>query len=86
MRLHGGTIDENVRRYTGRSRQGVKDLRPDALGRPSDILIIERLPLTIFGGRVDPVAVRLQNVDDPADHAAVVASTLGLPRVFRSRL
>lgn len=86
MRLRGGTVDEDVRWRSG--GQSVKHLRPDALCRPSDVPIIERLPWPILGGRVDPAAARLQDVDDSADHAAVVdpGFTPRVPQQMRRNL
>lgn len=85
MCLHGGAVDEDVRGGASGGGQGVKELRPDTLGRPSDVPIIECFPWTILGGRVDPAAARLQDVDDPADHAAVIDPRFAsrIPRQMR---
>ena len=82
MSLHGGTVDEDVRRRADGGGQGVKELRPHAFGRPTNVPIIERLPRTIRGRCIDPAPAGLQDVDDAADHAAVVDPRLA-PCVLR---
>lgn len=82
MRLHGRAVDQNVSRCAGRRLQSMEEPLPDALRSPADVAIVEGLPRSVVGGRVDPAPTRLQDVDDTADHAAIVDPRLS-PRVTR---
>ena len=76
MRLHGGAIDEHLGRRTAGARQSMEEIDPDALRGPADIAVVERLAGPVVGRRIDPAPAGLQNMDDAADHAAVVNTRL----------
>ena len=50
----------------------VKQVDPDAFGRPTDIAIVERFLRTVFRRRVDPAPARLEHMDYAADDSPVV--------------
>jgi len=50
----------------------MEDVDPDALGRPSDKAIVERLSRPVDVRGIDPAATGLQNVDDAADDTAII--------------
>ena len=72
MSLHGRGIDQHLLRWSVGQCQGMEDIRPDTLGRPAHEAIVERLARAIDGWRIDPTAAGLQDMDDPADDAAVI--------------
>lgn len=67
-------VDQEFGRRTAGRGQGVEDVHPDAFGRPAHETIVEHLARTVDRRRIDLATTRLQHVDDPADHAAVVGS------------
>jgi len=72
MSLDRCRVDQHLGRWpTGRC-QGVKDVDPDALGRPAHKAIVERLARAIDARRVDPAATGLQHMHDATDHPAIV--------------
>jgi len=72
MSLHRRGVDQHLRRRTARRCQGVEDVHPDASGGPAHEPIVERLARTIDGRGVGPPSAGLQDMDDPADDAAIV--------------
>jgi hypothetical protein len=50
----------------------MKDVDPDALGRPAHEAIVERLARTVDGRGVDPTATGFQHMHDTADDPAIV--------------
>ena len=80
MGLDRGTVDQDlIGRSTGAGER-LEDGHPDASPGPARVAIVERLARTVVGRRVDPTPSRLQDMDDAADHAAVVDPRLA-PRV-----
>lgn len=57
----------------------MEHIRPDALFRPPDETVVERLSGPVFGWRIDPTAARLKHVHDAADHFWIINGAL--PRV-----
>ena len=57
VRLHGGGIDQHLGRRTAGAGQRVEEVDPDALGRPADIAVVERLARSVVypyeGGRLE---------------------------------
>lgn len=82
MRLHGGAIDKHLGRRAASARQSMEEIGPNAFGSPADITVVERLAWPIVGRRVDPTPAGLENMDDAADHPAVVNTRLAarIPR------
>ena len=76
MRLHGGGVDQHLGRWTAGARQSMKEIDPDAFGGPADIAVVERLAWPIIRRRIDPAPAGLQDMDDAADHPAVVNTRL----------
>ena len=76
VRLHGRGVDEHLGRGTAGAGQSMEEIDPDALGGPADIAVIKRLAWPIIRRRIDPAPAGLQDIDDAADHAAVVNSRL----------
>ena len=72
MRLHGGTVDEHLGWRTAGARERMEELDPDALRRPADEAVVERLVRAVDARRIDPAPAGLQDVDDPADHPAII--------------
>ncbi len=54
MRLHGGGIDENLGGRTASLRESLEQIDPDALGRPTDIAIVERFSWSVIRWGVGP--------------------------------
>ena len=77
MRLHGRGVDQHLGgRPTGLG-QGLEQITPDPLGRPAHETIVEGLLRAVDLTRgVRPTPARLQHVNDPADHAAVIDTLL----------
>jgi hypothetical protein len=67
-----GCCRAGPRQGTACSSQCLEQFLPDALGRPTDEPIIERLSRAIPGGNANPTAARLQRHDDAADDPAIV--------------
>lgn len=86
MRLHGGGVDEHLGRRTAGARQGMEEIDPDALGGPPDIAVVERLARPVIGRRIDPAPAGLQDMDDAADHPAVVNTRLATRIRWQMRL
>ncbi len=63
-------------RWTAGARQGMEETDPDAPGGPADIAVAERLAWPVVGRRIDPAPAGLQDMDDVADHPAVVNTRL----------
>ncbi len=80
MSLHRRGIDQHLCRRTARRCQGAEDVHPDAFGCPAHEAIVERLARTVDGRGVDPAPAGLQDINDPADDAAVVDPWLA-PRI-----
>ncbi len=72
MSLDRRTVDQHLRRWSAGRCQGMKDVGPNAFGRPAYEAIVERLARTVDGRSVDPATARLQHMHDPADDPAVV--------------
>src|SRR5665213_2591002 len=72
MSLDRRRVDQHLRRWPAGGRQRMKDVGPDAFGRPAYEAIVERLARTVDGRGVDPAATGLQHMNDPADDPAVV--------------
>jgi hypothetical protein len=72
MRFDGGAVDENLLWRTARAGERAKQIAPNALRRPPDIAIVQRLsrPVDIRG--IDPATAGLQHMHDAANHPAVV--------------
>ena len=76
MSLHGGTVDEDLGWRSASAGQCVKETDPNALGGPADIAIVEGLARSVLRRCIDPTPAGLEDVDDPADHPAVVNTRL----------
>lgn len=76
MRLHGGTVDEDLNWRATRAGERMEQIAPDAFGSPADIAVVERLARAVVDRGVDPASARLQNMDDAADHPAIVDARL----------
>jgi hypothetical protein len=76
MSLDRRRVDQHLRRWPAGRCQGMKDVGPDAFGRPAHEAIVERLARTVDARGVDPAATGLQNMNNPADDPAVVYSRL----------
>ena len=50
----------------------MEEIDPDALGGPSDVAVVERLVRPVVGRRIDPAPAGLQDMDDAADHPAII--------------
>src|ERR1700729_3995654 len=72
MSLDCGGVDQHFRRWATGRCQCMKDVDPDALGRPAHEAIVERLARTVDARRVDPAATGLQHMHDAADHPAII--------------
>ena len=72
VRLHRRGVDEDLGRRPAGLSERVKQVDPDALGRPADIAIVERFLRTVFRRRVDPAPARLEHMDYAADDFPVV--------------
>lgn len=72
MSLDRRRVDQHLCRWPTSRCQGMKDVDPDAFGRPAHEAIVERLARTIDRRSVDPAATGLQHMNDPADDPAVV--------------
>jgi len=64
----------------------MKHVRPDALGRPALKTVVERLARAIDRRRVLPSATGDENVDDAADHPAVIDARLAARVGWKMRL
>lgn len=76
MRLHSGGVDEHLGGRTTGAGQGMGEIDPDALGGPAHIAIVERLAWPVIRRRIDPAPAGLQDMDDAADHSAVINARL----------
>jgi hypothetical protein len=76
MGLHSGGIDEDLLRRTADLGEGLKQGDPNAPLGPSDIAIVERLPRSIIGRRVDPTSPRFQHMNDAADDPPIIYARL----------
>ena len=72
MRLHGRTVDEELRRRTPGPRKRMEEVHPNTLGGPADVTIVEGLAGTINARRIDPARARLEHMHDTADHPPIV--------------
>lgn len=72
MRLHMRAVEQHFRRRAARGGQGEEGVLPNALVAPAHEPIVERLGRTVGRSGVLPAAAGLQNLDDAADHPAVV--------------
>ena len=76
MRLHGGGVDEHLGWRTTGTRQDMEEIEPHALRRPTDVAVVEGLVRAIEARRINPPTARLQNLNDTADHPAVIDPSL----------
>lgn len=76
MSLHGGAIDEDLSWRAAGTGQRMKETDPDALCGPADVTVVERLARPVIGRSVDPAPARFQDMDDSADHPAVIGTGL----------
>src|SRR5687767_1826875 len=72
MRLHGGAVDEHLRWWPACVRERMEEIDPNALGSPADEAIVERLVRSIEARRIHPAPARLEDVNDAADHPAII--------------
>lgn len=72
MRLDRRGVDEELRWRPASLRERVEEIDPDALRRPADIAVIERLPRPVFRRCVDPAPAGFQHMHDAADHPPVI--------------
>ena len=72
VRLDRRGTDQHFSRRAASRRQGMEHFRPDALGRPTNKAVVERLLRTVDRRRIGPAAARLQNMHDAADHTPVI--------------
>lgn len=89
MRLHDRGVDQHLGGRPTGPGQDLKQITPDPLGRPAHEAIVEGLLRAVDLTRgVSPTPARLQHVDDPADHAAVIDALLapGVSRQVRTDL
>ena len=54
------------------TRKSMEEVSPDALLRPANKAVVERLPRPVDLGRVDPAATGLQDMDDARDDPSVI--------------
>src|SRR5215207_6139394 len=64
----------------------MEDARPNALRGPPDEAVVERLLRTVGGWCIGPPPARLQHMDDPANHPAVIDPRLARRVVRQVRL
>jgi hypothetical protein len=50
----------------------MKQIDPDALRSPTNEAVLEGLVRSIEAGGIDPAPARLEDMDDSADHAAII--------------
>ena len=65
-------VEQDLRRRAARRDEDLEQLAPDALRRPADEAVVQGLARTVTRRRVDPAPARLQDMDDAADHPAIV--------------
>ena len=65
-------IDQNFGRWPAGRGESMENIRPNALRRPSNETVIERLVRATDLRRVNPPASLLQNMHDPADHPPII--------------
>ena len=66
MRLHGGGVDEHLRRRATRTRKRMEEIDPHTLCRPTDVAVVEGLMGSVDARRIDRARAGLQNENDPA--------------------
>ena len=54
----------------------MEEIDPNALGGPTDVAIVERLARSVLRRGIDPAPARFQDMDDAADHPAIVNPSL----------
>ncbi len=57
-------------------RERVEEIDPQTLGRPADVAIVKRLLRPIVQWRFDPAPAGFEQMNDPADHPAIVDARL----------
>ena len=72
MSLDRRRVDQHFHRWPASRCQRMKDVDPDAFGRPAHEAIVERLARTVDGRGVDPATTGLQHVHDSADDPAII--------------
>lgn len=72
VRLYRRRIDQHLRRRSARRSQSLKDVLPDALVRPANEAVVERLARPVDQGRIHPAAACFQDMYDAADDPPVV--------------
>ena len=72
MSLDRRRVDQHLSWWPAGRCQGMKDVDPDAFGRPAHEAIVERLAGTVEGRSVDPATTGLQHVHDSADDPAII--------------
>ena len=64
MRLHRRGVDENLRGRSTCLRERVKEIDPNAFGRPANVTIVERLLRPIVRRRVNPAPTGFEHMND----------------------
>jgi hypothetical protein len=72
MGLHGGGVDEHLRRRSADLCERAEQIDPNAFGGPTHIAVVERLFRSVFRRRIDPAPTRFQHMNNAADDPVVV--------------
>ena len=72
MSLDRRRVDQHLCRWPAGRCQGMKDVDPDAFGRPAHEAIVERLARTVDARGVDPATTGLQHMHDSANDPAII--------------
>ena len=72
MSLDRRRVDQHLCRWSSGRCQGMKDVDPDAFGRPAHEAIVERLAGAVDGRGVDPATTGFQHMHDTADDPAII--------------
>lgn len=89
VRLGVGRIEHHLGGRTAGRRERLEDAPPDALDRPANVAVVQRLRWTVLAWCMPPGATRAQHLHDPTDQTSVVHTWLaacvacGRPAVSR---
>lgn len=72
MRLDVSAVDRRAPSHRARCRQGIEQAHPEAPAKPTVEAIVDRRRRAIIRRAIAPSASRLQDMDDPGDHAPVI--------------
>ena len=86
MRLDMSGVDRKLIGNSSRSGDLLKHAFPDSLARPAIVAVVERRARSIGRWQIAPATTRLQDVQDAADHPAIVDPTRAWPTMWQLRL